>query len=326
MSFQHVTGGNRPRISVVVATYRRPDRCERLIGALAAQTLGVDQFEVIVVDDGSGDETPQVLNGLVDDVPFSLRALVLDTNGGQGRARNLGCEHSSADYLAFTDDDCVPHPDWLAAGLRALESDPAVGVVQGSTTEPPHFAGRGLPRWQHRQHIVSPTPFLESCNIFYRKSAFCAAGGFDPVIGTWGEDVALGWSVLEAGWSRSFADEALVYHDVQIRGWAWHMKTGFMEQNLIRIAARHPMFRREVFWRPWAYRKRDAAFVLAAASALAAVRKPGLLAGVLPYAWIARESPRQPKFAQHVLQLVAVDAARSAGHLSGAVKNRMLVI
>ncbi len=129
----------RPLVSVVVPTYRRPQRCARLLRALSKQTLPPTDFEVLAVDDCSGDETPDVLHALAREVPYRLVPLTSPKNGSPGRARNVGWRSSRAGIIAFTDDDCVPEPDWLAAGLRALSTDSDLGVVQGRTKPPEDF-------------------------------------------------------------------------------------------------------------------------------------------------------------------------------------------
>jgi hypothetical protein len=94
----------------------------------------------------------------------------------------------------------------------------------------------------------------------------------------------------------------------------------------VALAAAHPGYRAEAFWRPWAFRKRDAAFALAADSALAGLRWRPALAGVLPYLWWGRPSIRRPAFLRTCAEIFAVDAVRSAGHLSAAMRHRVLVL
>src|SRR5438270_6893074 len=109
-----------PRISVVVTTYERAASLARLVGGLESQTLGTDQFEVIVADDGSTDDTPHVLGRLRESTPLDLRVVRNDRNRGPAAGRNLGWRVARAPVVAFTDDDCWPQPTWLEAGLAAM--------------------------------------------------------------------------------------------------------------------------------------------------------------------------------------------------------------
>src|SRR5436190_310359 len=117
-----------PDVSVVVATRDRAARLERLLAGLAAQTIGGDRFEVIVVDDGSADRTPALLAAAAERGELPLRTLRHDRPAGRAAAREDGWRAARGDLVAFIDDDCVPAPDWLAAGVEASASET---IVQG---------------------------------------------------------------------------------------------------------------------------------------------------------------------------------------------------
>jgi glycosyltransferase involved in cell wall biosynthesis len=315
-----------PELSVVIPTFNRAKRCAGLLRALAEQSLESDRFEVLAVDNYSEDETSEVLRSLAGTLPYDLRPLRTSSNHGPAAARNLGWRSASAPVVAFIDDDCVPTDGWLAAGLEAVMVRDNVGVVQGCTTQPPDLDETKLKRWNHRQNIVGPTPHFEACNIFYRRAALDSTGGFYEDIGWWGEDAAAGWKVMEAGWDRSFARDAIVFHEVSNRSVGWYIRNGFREFNMVRLAAEHPGFRREAFWRPWAYRREDASFVAAVLGGLLACRwRPAALAAI-PYLWWQRPSVRERDFIVQGLERVAVDASRSAGQIAGAVRYRLLVV
>jgi N-acetylglucosaminyl-diphospho-decaprenol L-rhamnosyltransferase len=123
-----------PRVAVVVSTRDRAERLPRLIAALQAQTLAKSEFEVVMVDDGSVDGTPEVLERARRQ--GGLRLTTLRTSGlGPAAGRNLGWRSTDCAVVAFTDDDCQPGSGWLQAGLAAL--GPAGKVVVGRTCPPP---------------------------------------------------------------------------------------------------------------------------------------------------------------------------------------------
>jgi glycosyltransferase involved in cell wall biosynthesis len=292
-----------------------------------------------VVDDCSRDDTVAILTALADDLPYRLRVLRTPSNGGPGQARNVGWRATTAALLAFMDDDCAPEPGWLEAGLRWLHAHPDAGVAQGRTRAPDGVdvtTLQGLYVWRV---IPESTPYFDACNIFYRREALDRTGGFDEEIGwwpsfgrpratpvAWGEDTAAGWAVVEDGWARGFVPDAVVVHEVERRSLRWHLKYGYLDRVIVGLAAAHPGYRKEAFWRPWAYRREDAAFALAVAGLLGALRwRPAALA-VLPYVWWRRPSIRKPDFVPTCIAYVAVDAARAAGRVSGAVKYRILVL
>lgn len=321
-----LVGEGRPLVSVVIPTYHRRERCLRLLRALADQTLDPGDFEVLAVDNGSSDGTTAMLQGFCHEAPYHLRPLRIDINRGPAAARNLGWRSAGASVIAFTDDDCVPQPNWLAAGLATVHADERIGVAQGRTTAPAGVDVDDLPPWWHHQTITGPTHQFEACNVFYRRQALEQSGGFDEDIGWWGEDASAGWQVLEAGWARCFSADAGVVHDVTARGLGWNLRNGLLERNMVRLAARHPGFRAAAFWRPWAFRQADAAFILAVAGAVAATHRRLALVAVLPYLWCRRPGSWSPQGLRTSCECVPVDAARAIGQIWGAIRYRVAVV
>ena len=333
------SGRSGVAVSVVVPTHDRSGRCAALLRRLASQSIGADRFEVVVVDDCSTDDTADVLASLVGEVPYRLVPLRTPTNRGPAMARNVGWRAASAPVVAFTDDDCQPEDGWLAAGLAAFDADASLGVAQGRTRPPDGVDISKLQGWYVWRDVPEATPYFDACNVFYRRAALEVTGGFDEEIAwwstrpgagatpvAWGEDTAAGWAVIEAGWGRGFVGDAVVVHDVEDRGWLWHVRYGYLDRIIIALGAQHPGFRQEAFWRPWAYRPEDAAFLGAMAGAAVALRwRPAALA-VLPYLWWRRPSVRRPRFVQVAVGNLAVDAARAAGQIHGALKYRTFVV
>ena len=313
--------GGSVAITVVVPTYRRPERVSRLLTALESQHLEAARFEVVVVDDCSGDDTPEVLEDLADRVPFPMRVLSNPVNGGPGSARNRGWQAARAELVAFIDDDCVPDPQWLAAGIAALRRNDRLGVVQGLTLPPPGVGPGG--HWAIVRSVTWETPWFEACNIFYRRAALAFTSGFDERLPWCGEDTAAGWAVLEAGWERDFATDAVVFHDVEERGVRWRMGRAWLERNLVDLAFEHPGLRREAFWRPWAFRADGVALALALVGVASARRHPMRLVSVVPYLVMRRRELGRPGVAAGSL---LVDVAQLAGHLASSIRHRRLVV
>jgi glycosyltransferase involved in cell wall biosynthesis len=313
-------------VSVVIPTYKRSDRLASLMDALDAQTLDAHRFEVIIVDNFSNDDTFETAQKLTAGARFAVQLLQMSHNQGPAPARNVGWQAAKAPIVAFLDDDCLPVAHWLASALSFIAGDSRLGVVQGGVRAPADFDPTGMESWYHCQIIDGPTPYFEACNIFYRTDALREAGGFDEGIGWWCEDTALGWKVLESGWSRGFSPDAMVAHEVQPRGWRWYFKNGLLEHNTVRMARVYPGFRRDAFWRPWAHRREDAGFALAVVGILAARRTRFATLLALPYLWWRFPRPGQPAPLHMVAQNVAVDAARAVGQLRGTLSHRVFVI
>lgn len=317
-------------MSVVIPTCRRPDRLESILARLTEQTLPPERWELLIIDDASGPEYAVAYREVVGRSGMALRWISLKTNAGPARARNAGWQAACGDIVAFADDDVSPSPGWLAAALACFEADPALGLLQGATL-PPAGTPASLPPWVHTHRIEAMSPYFDGCNLFIRRAALQATGGFDEEIGWWGEDTAAAWAVIDAGWGWAFAPDALVTHPVEQRPWQWWMRNGWLEKNLVVLAARHPGFRAEGFWRPWSFRKRDALFAGAAGSLASALVLPGRwrlvgLAGLVPYLRWAGPDRSDRRSPRAWAELAIVDSARLAGHLAGSLRSRTLVL
>jgi glycosyltransferase involved in cell wall biosynthesis len=320
-----------PAIAVAVSTYQRPELLPRLIAALEAQTLEPERFEVVIVDNGSADDTFAVLERLAARSPLRLRPLRLEQNRGPAGARNAAWRATTAPFVACTDDDCAPDPEWLEQGLRTLASSPEVGVVQGRTAVPLDADEYGWTDWTVYRDIRGLTPWFEGCNLFFRREALEATGGYDESIGWFGEETALGWSVLAAGWERRYEDAAVVRHDLSERGFGYHAKQRYLEGNMVTIARRFPALRHEGFWRPWAVHRQNLEFAMFAAGVvLAPTRLPrSALALALTLPWLRRRGPSRRHSVVDLGLLgprIVVDAAALAGMLRASARERILVI
>lgn len=313
-----------PRVAVVVPTYRRAERVGRLVAALERQSLPVDAFEVVVVDDCSDDDTAGALADLTARTRLRLRVLRTPRNAGPAVARNLGWRASTAPLVAFTDDDCVPQPGWLAAGVAVLEHDGSIGIVQGRTELPPGRRPDEAP-WLVYREIYRPTAYFEGCNLFLRRDALEATGGFDEGIGWFGEETAMGWRALELGWCRAFADAAVVVHDVEDRGLRWFVEQGRLEANLVEIARRHPAIR-GALWRRWAVRPTSVAILAAVVGlALAPWRRVALVLA-LPYLRLRGPGLLQPGGWRTTAEKAAVDAVIATTMVRASLRHRTVLL
>ena len=99
-------------VSVVIPTYNRKERLKDTLESLFHQTIPKDQYEIIVVDDGSSDGTEELVQVMIKTSPCSLRYFK-QKNQGQAAARNLGIKNAVAEIIGFTDDDCIVDAGWI---------------------------------------------------------------------------------------------------------------------------------------------------------------------------------------------------------------------
>jgi len=321
----HATVGDRPTVSVVAATHDRADRLRIMLDALREQTIGPSAFEVIVVDDGSTDATPEVLADELVLGVLDLTVIRFDDAGGPARARNRGWRAARAALIAFTDDDCAPTPGWLDALVAAGGGDPGV-VVQGATAPMPGELDR-LDAFAKTVHITQATPHFETCNILYPRRLLEDVGGFDERYGApAGEDSDLGCRVRDAGATQRFAPEALVHHAVHVRGPRAALGDALMATHGVQAYKQNPELRRHLV--QGVFYERSHPLLMQAALALYLTRRQPVAAALaLPYAAhlaVRARATRTPLKAAAFG--VVYDAVQIAATVRGAVRHRFPVV
>ena len=215
-------------ISVVIPTFNRSRSIVRLLEALQRDDVAECPAEIIVVDDGSTDDTEQAV--LQCDLPVTY---LRQAGAGPAAARNTGWRASTGPIVAFLDDDCVPRPGWLADYIKEFE-DPRVGGV-GGTIVPlidgfiaDYITADGLV--DHGRPVAgdadtAPT-YLVTANAAFRRAALEEADGFEEgyrlerpgrtgrIVA--GEDVDLCWRIVGAGWTLRRSPGATVAHDHRV--------------------------------------------------------------------------------------------------------------
>jgi len=201
------------RVSVIVPAFRAAHLIRACLRSLDEQTLPPEAYEVIVVDDGSDDDTAGVAERFAADARAGVKVVSLPENRGPAAARNAGMAASSAPVLAFTDADCKAAPDWLERGLARLDAEDAPAGVEGRTDP------EGEPGTLTHQ-MRNPTGGLfMTCNMLYRRDALERAGGFDERFrAAFLEDSDVAFAVLEDGGDIVFAEDVIVYHQVLHEG------------------------------------------------------------------------------------------------------------
>lgn len=284
-----------------------------------------------MIDNGSSDDTWTTLMQLVRSTPLRMTGLRLPTNVGPAGARNAAVSVSRGAVVAFTDDDCLPEPQWLEALLAATAG---ADVVQGRT-EPDDVATGA---WDRTIRIVAPTPLFETCNVAYRRGHFEAAGGFpdaDSVVAgagrrAFGEDVLLGAAVVEAGAIHGFAADAVVRHRYLTASYADHLRQMRNLSGFPALTRRSPLLARAL-WGGLFLTSRSAAFDLAVVGAIVALvrRRPAPLLAAVP--WIVATVPiTREHGGRHVVirlvQLAVADAVAAASLVEGSIRHRRVVL
>jgi hypothetical protein len=189
------------RISVVVPTYKRPDLLHQCLAALSMQDLKPSDYEIIIVDDAACENTRRQVDQwaacLRERKPASgpvpaIRYIPVTGSHGPAVARNIGWRAAQAEIIAFTDDDCIPTPSWLSAGLAAFT--PGVVGVSGKLVMPLDH----IPTDYERNAVQLENSEFVTANCFYRWDVLERVGGFDVRFRmAWREDSDLFFTIHE---------------------------------------------------------------------------------------------------------------------------------
>lgn len=202
-------GGGRPKVSVVVPTYNRRLSARETVECLLRQSL--PPHEIIVVDDGSTDGTADTLRQAFGDTVKVLSR----QNGGPASARNSGIRATEADFIAFTDSDCLPAETWLSELLKGFDS-PGVagvgGVVRRADADlmSEYVDATGMLNPLIRDGVVD---YLVTANACFRRDVLFEANLFDErFVKPGGEDTELSVRVRSLGYELKFNPAAVVLH------------------------------------------------------------------------------------------------------------------
>lgn len=206
-------------ISVILPTYNRIDRLKRVLSGLEVQDFPKDQFEVIVISDGSTDGTERYLQS----VQASFRLVpILQANQGPAAARNAGLACAQGDLIVFLDDDVYPTPQLLSEHFRAHLQETQPTAVIGPMLTPSDYHPTFWVRWSHDRLLEQYDAMQKGLwkpaarqfytgNASFRRELFLKYGGFDATFDR-AEDVELAYRYETQGVQFHFSPEAVGYH------------------------------------------------------------------------------------------------------------------
>lgn len=200
-----------PVISVIVPVFNDSAGLRRCLEALERQSLPRDQFEVIVVDNGSNPPMGPVV------APFRFARCLVEATPGSYAARNAGVRQASGQLLAFTDADCQPIPDWLEQALGIFEREPGLSAI-GGRIELIVSGERKLAELYElvltpfpQQKFVEGEGFAATANMVVRHAAFNQVGPFNEALRSSG-DRDWGNRLVTAGYQLRYAPQCVVAH------------------------------------------------------------------------------------------------------------------
>ena len=224
------------QVSVVVPTYKRPDLLRKCLNALIKQQFSPDAYEIIIVDDACSEETRELVEEF-SGLSYSRKAGAISGSGceyssciqiryvaavetqGPAMARNIGWRMARGGIIAFTDDDCLPEPDWLKEGVSAFRDD--LAGVSGQVVVP---ISKTPTDYERTVSQLANCEFV-TANCFYCRSVLEEVGGFDQQFTmAWREDSDLQFKLLSRSYRLGCAPAARVVHPVRPAPWGVSIK------------------------------------------------------------------------------------------------------
>ncbi len=230
------------RCSIVIPTYGRVRLLTTCLKALSHQSVPTDSFEIIVVDDGNDEVVAKAVARFERKSGIRTQYMGQIVRRGPAAARNRGWQAAHAQLIAFTDDDCIPEPDWLQTALSAFDKGAYVltGRVQIPLPDQPMHHDRTTA-------LVKTAEFI-TANCFCRRSALKAVGGFEEAFDiAWREDSDLQFKLLEGGYQIDTCPEAVVQHPVRPAPWYAPLRDERKNRYDALLFKRHPnLFRQRI--------------------------------------------------------------------------------
>jgi glycosyltransferase involved in cell wall biosynthesis len=219
-----------PDISVVIPTRNRAGFLGRCLASLCEQTLDPSRFEVCVVNNGSTDKTPQVIELVNTHYPKHRIYMVDEPFLGVAYARNAGVKHTTGPLIVQGDDDATMPPDWLEKFLTSFAAQGEdVGKIGGDVVpvwgapRPDWITDPMLPLLTAASGFGDKPRFMNEglleCNGCYRREALEAAGGFPTTLGRKGSNLLSAEHAVDvvmnvAGWKLYYDPSIVIHHTI----------------------------------------------------------------------------------------------------------------
>jgi cellulose synthase/poly-beta-1,6-N-acetylglucosamine synthase-like glycosyltransferase len=235
--------------SIIIPAYQAAAVLPKCLNALHRQSIDRSRYEIIVVDDGSTDNTATVAEQVLNTSSAQdIRAtqVIRATHGGPAQARNLGTQAAQGRLLLFTDADCEPVSDWIEQ-ISSVFVDPSISGAKGTyrtrqTSLVARFVQQEYQERYDRLQRLAPIDFVDTYSAAYRRDVFIDQGGFDAVgLPTASvEDQEFSFRLTASGHRLVFVPEAVVYHQHNASLWRYFRRKYYIGFWKITVLRRHP--------------------------------------------------------------------------------------
>lgn len=231
------------RATIQLCTYNRAGLLERVLEGCLEQTVPDDAYEVVLVNDGSTDDTPATIARVA--ARARCRFAVVDQpNSGLAKGRNAGIARATGERIVFIDDDVLVLPNFVAEHLRSHDAHPSA-IVRGGAIEVKSFDDLPPPVWNLGNYSGN---YFWTTNVSVPLETIRSAGGFDESFAEYGwEDIDVGLRLRARGIKAVFNPKALAYHfkppprSSQVEGMLRQARA--QARTAVKLARKHPSWR-----------------------------------------------------------------------------------
>ncbi len=231
------------RATIQLCTYNRSALLERVLDACFEQTTPRDDYEIVLVNDGSTDDTPAVIERARRRATCAF-VVVDQPNSGLAKGRNAGIARASGERIIFIDDDVLPLPNFVEEHLRTHAAQPQA-IVRGGAINVESFDDLPVPLWTIKDYSGN---YFWTTNVSVPLATIREIGGFNESFSEYGwEDIDVGLRLRFRGTKAVFNPKALVYH------WKPRPRSGNVEKMIrqaraqartaVQLARIHPHWR-----------------------------------------------------------------------------------
>ena len=231
------------RVTIQLCTYNRAHLLERVLDACFEQTMDASEYEVVLVNDGSTDDTPAVIERAQRRATCRF-SVINQPNSGLAKGRNAGIARATGERIIFIDDDVLPLPNFVEEHWRSHAAHPKV-IVRGGAINVESFDDLPPPVWDIRHYSGN---YFWTTNVSVPLATIRAIGGFNESFSEYGwEDIDVGLRLRFGGVKAVFNSKALVYH------WKPRPRSGNVEKMVrqaraqartaVQLAKIHPHWR-----------------------------------------------------------------------------------
>jgi glycosyltransferase involved in cell wall biosynthesis len=232
------------KVSVVIPTYKRPELLFKCLIKLCEQNFSKQWYEVIVITDGADIETESIVNLMLQQCDdFNFYCFGLDEKKGPAAARNKGASLAKGELILFTDDDCLPHKNWIENFWNAYVINKKELVAFTGRTIVPHA---DAPTDYEKNVAHLETAEFITANCACTKTTFNAVRGFDedfPI--AWREDSDFHFRLLSNNVPIIKVEDAMVEHPVRAAYWGISIKEQKKSMFNALLYKKHPTLYKE---------------------------------------------------------------------------------